>query len=185
MNIHKLNNPSDVTFRILLVSALIAFAIFGRLMPHPPNIAPIAAVAIFGGALLPRKWALSLPLLCMVVSDLFIGLHPLILYTWGSFAAIALISNSYMKKISPSIVAGASIGASILFYVVSNFGVWLEGKLYPLTFDGLVDCYVKALPFFRNTILGDLVFTAMIFGLYVVVYKLAYPSLSPFKPHSN
>lgn len=181
MKIRKLNASSEATTRIILASILIIFAVFSRLLPHPPNFAPIAAVALFGGSVLPRKWAVSLPLLSMIVSDLFIGLHPLILFTWGSFMVIALLSNGFIKSIKPLVIGGASIGASVLFYLVSNFGVWLEGRMYSLTFTGLVDCYYHALPFFRYTLLGDIAFTALLFGLYVLAYKTAFPKLTPFK----
>lgn len=171
MKVDKLSNSSDLNIKVLVAVGLIVAAVITRLLPHPANFAPIAAVALFGGAVLPRKWALSLPLFCMIISDLIIGLHPLILFTWGSFAVIAYLSGRYLKNITPLSVVGASVGASILFYLVSNFGVWLEGRLYPVTFQGLVHCYYNALPFFRNTILGDLVFSTILFGTYALAYR--------------
>jgi hypothetical protein len=168
MKIEKLNNSKDFV-QVLIVGALITFAIISRMMPHPANFAPIAAVAIFGGAILPRKLALTLPLLVMVISDLVIGLHPLIIFTWGSFIAIALLSSVYLKKITPKAIVGGSIVASILFYLVTNFGVWIEGRLYVRTFSGLMESYFNALPFFRNTLLGDLIYTGMLFGAYALV----------------
>lgn len=170
MKIQRLDASKGNGIYILLAISLITFAVFGRLLPHEPNFAPVAAVAIFGGAILPRKLALSVPLLAMIISDLFIGLHSLFLLTWASFAAIALLSNFAIKAVKPSLVVGASLGASVLFYVVSNFGVWLEGRMYPMTLSGLLDCYYQAIPFFRNTVLGDLVFTTILFGLYAFAY---------------
>ena len=159
--------------RIALALSLIIFAVSSRLMPHPANFAPIAAVAIFGGAVLPRKWAIALPLAAMVLSDLVIGLHPLIWYTWGSFVLIALASHKYVKPEKPMAILGASVGASIFFYLVTNFGVWAQGQMYSMSFAGLIRCYYMALPFFRNTLFGDLFFTGLLFGLYALVYKLA------------
>jgi hypothetical protein len=78
-----------------------------------------------------------------------------------------------MNKIRPMGVLGASLGASLFFFIATNFGVWLEGRLYPLTAEGLVSCYYNAIPFFRNTLLGDLVFSAVLFGVYVLVYRYA------------
>ncbi len=155
-----------------LALTLIAFAIISRVLPHPANFAPIAAVAIFGGAILPRKWATFLPLVAMIISDLFIGLHPLILVTWGSFAIVALASNRFLKHITPLSIGTASVGASMFFFLVSNLGVWLEGRLYALTFEGLIHCYYNALPFFRNTLLGDLFYSSLLFGAYAFVYKI-------------
>lgn len=160
---------TDLTLRVLLVVGLIVFAIVTRLLPHPPNFAPITAIAIFGGALLPRNWALLLPLGAIVASDLIIGIHPLILFTWGSFLLIGLLSYRYFNTIKSGMVVGASLLASILFFVITNFGVWLEGRLYPPTLEGLTQSYINALPFFRNTLLGDLVFSGLLFGSYVLI----------------
>jgi hypothetical protein len=164
---------NNTALKACLAFALIAFAVMNRLLPHPANFAPIAAVALFGGAILPRKWAVFLPLAAMIISDLFIGLHPLILFTWGSFALIAWLSSKFLKNINPLSVGIASIGGSLLFFLVSNFGVWVEGRLYALTFEGLVSCCYNALPFFRNTLLGDLFYSTVLFGSYAFVYRIA------------
>ena len=177
MKLQKLESNNKLGLFIALT--LIVLAVVSRVMPHPANFAPIAAIALFGGAILPRKLALSLPLMAMVISDLIIGLHPLIMFTWGSFVVIALISSYKFKHITPLLIMGSSVGASILFYLVSNFGVWIEGRLYAPTFSGLVQCYYNALPFFRNTLLGDVVFTGALFGMYAVAYVLASNQLKP------
>lgn len=163
---------NDTMLKACLALVLIAFAVTSRLLPHPANFAPIAATALFGGAILPRKWALFLPLSAMIISDLFIGLHPLVLFTWGSFAVIAWLGSKFLKGINPLSVGVASIGGSILFFLVSNFGVWAEGRLYALTFEGLVSCYYNALPFFRNTLLGDLFYSTVLFSSYAFVYRI-------------
>lgn len=170
--VNKIQKNQQLKLQIALAVALIIFAALSRFLPHPANFAPIAAIAIFGGAVLPRKWAVYLPLIAMIVSDIFIGLHSLVLFTWGSFALIALFSNKWLKHISPTNLGIASLSASTLFFVVTNFGVWLEGKLYPHTFDGFISCYYNALPFFRNTVLGDLVYTGLLFGSYALAFKL-------------
>ncbi|MBW3568603.1 hypothetical protein KY385_00535 [Candidatus Parcubacteria bacterium] len=163
--------PSDLKIKIVLAICLIIFAIIFRLFPHPANFAPIAAVAIFAGAILPMRWALTLPLAAIIASDLIIGMHSLILFTWGSFLAIAWLCSRYLKNIKAVNIGFASLGASTLFYLVSNFGVWLEGRLYPPTLEGLISCYYNALPFFRNTLLGDLAYSALIFGAYYLACK--------------
>jgi hypothetical protein len=165
---------SDLILKILLAFGLIVFAVAMRILPHPSNIAPVAAVAIFAGTILPKRLAYSLPLLIMMASDFMIGLHPLIAFTWGSFLVIAILSSVYLRKISAPNLVLASLGASSLFFVVTNFGVWLEGKLYHHTLTGLADCYYNALPFFRNTLIGDLAYTGVIFGLYALVYRIVF-----------
>lgn len=172
MHIQKLDNTSNLA-KLAIVGALILFAVMSRLVDHPANFTGIAAAAIFGGAILPKRWALTLPILAMIASDLIIGLHPLIIYTWGSFVLIALLSYRYLKNISPGSVVVASLSASILFYVVTNFGVWAEGRMYAMSLQGLIQCYSNAIPFFRNTLAGDLVFTSLLFVMYAFASSFA------------
>jgi hypothetical protein len=173
MKINTIIKNNEYVIKILLVGSLILLAIIFRLLPHPPNFTPIAALAIFGGAILPKKWALFLPLTAMIVSDLIIGMHSLIWVTWGSFLIIALASNRIINKIRPLTITGASLSASLFFFVATNLGVWLEGRLYPLNVSGLINCYYNAIPFFRNTLLGDLAYSTILFGAYFLVYRYA------------
>jgi len=166
-----------ITFKekpaLFIALILIVFAIMGRVLPHPANFAPVAAVALFSGALLPRRLALVVPLTVMIASDLIIGLHPTIYATWGSFAVIALVSSFKFKKVSVNNVVFSSIAASVFFYITSNFAVWLEGRLYSYTLADLMRCYFNAIPFFRNTLLGDMVFSVSLFGLFALAMSLA------------
>lgn len=171
MKIHRFNRPSDFVIRLSLVAILMVIAVATRLMPHPANFTSVAAVALLGGSLLPRKWALSLPLLIMVVSDLIIGLHPLVLFTWGSFAVIAFASHRYMRQVNAGSVVLSSLSASVFFYLVTNFGVWLQGQMYTMNWQGLMTCYYNAIPFFRNTMAGDLVYSVVLFGAYALAAK--------------
>ena len=166
-------DTSGFRAQLLLAVGLIALAVFSRVLPHPANFTPVAAVAIFGGAVLPRRWAVTLPLVAMIISDLIIGLHPLIAYTWGSFALIALGSSWFMRKVNVRSAIGASLSASVLFFLVTNFGVWAEGRLYDRTLPGLIQCYYNALPFFRGTLMGDLVFVGLLFGAYALAKNLS------------
>ena len=164
----------DNIIKLLIALSLVTCAVIFRLLPHPANFTPIAAIAIFGGAILPKKWALSLPLTAMITSDLLIGLHSLVWITWGSFLLIALASSRFLHKISPARILVASLSASVFFFVVTNFGVWLEGRLYAPTLDGFWSCYINALPFFRNTFLGDIVFSTVLFGAHFLIYRYAF-----------
>lgn len=163
------NLRSETYINIAIVIALVVFVVAARTAPHPANFAPVAAVALFGGAVLPRRWAVVAPLLAMIASDLIIGLHPLVLFTWGSFALIALASSAWLKGMSPIKIGLSSIGASVFFYVVTNFGVWAQGKMYAMNMHGLIDCYINALPFFRGTLAGDLFYTGVLFSVYAFV----------------
>ena len=175
-----LQDQSNLSAKLVLAVGLVILAASTRLMPHPANFAGIAAVALFGGALLPRAWALTLPLASMIVSDLIIGLHPLIFFTWGTFAAIAFLSSKYLRKVTAFSVVGASVGASLLFYLVTNFAVWLQGDMYPMTLQGLMHCYYMAIPFFRGTLFGDLVYSGLLFGTYALAYRYSFPGQKAF-----
>jgi len=156
-----------------LVVALVALGILGRWLPHPPNFAPIAAIAIFAGTMLPRRYAIIVPMVAIIASDLFIGLHSTIFYTWGSFAVIALFSSNYLRgRVGFVNTTATTVGASVLFFLVTNFGVWAQGKMYTLTFSGLMHSYTNGLPFFRNTLAGDLFYTSALFGLYYLGVKV-------------
>ena len=151
---------------------VVLMAVVMRFLPHPANIAPIAAMALFGGAYLNKKYAVVLPLLAMLISDLFLGFHKTMLFVYGSFLIASIIGINLKNKVKIKPVLGASLLSSVVFYVVTNFGVWLTSGMYEMTFLGLIKCYVLAIPFFRNTIAGDLFYTVMMFGGYEIVLRL-------------
>ena len=139
--------------RDLIILSLLVLAVITRLLPHPPNVTPITAIALFGGCNIKDKnLAFVLPLLCMFLTDLFLGFHMIMPFVYLSFMCI-----SYIGINSEKITNGTIFGSSLLFFLVTNFGVWFFG--YPNTLAGLVSCYTLALPFFVNTIIGDLFFT--------------------------
>lgn len=138
------------------VFGLILIAILTRLLPHPPNFAPITSIALFSGFHFANKrLALFVPLIAMFISDLFIGVHSLIPVIYLSFLLISILSF-YMKSLSISNV----VLASTLFFVMSNLGVWYF--YYPLTWAGLTSCFVLAIPFFVNALVGDLFYTSVL-----------------------
>ncbi|MGD1044936.1 MAG: DUF6580 family putative transport protein [Bacteroidota bacterium] len=153
---------------ILISSALILAAALSRILPHPDNFTPIAAMALAGGVYFNKRIALVVPLAALVISDLFIGFHNTILFVYGSFLLIGLIGLWLKSHKKPLPIFGATLFSSILFFVVTNFGVWLTGGgwFYPKTWQGLIECYTLAIPFFRNTVAGDLVYTVVLFGLF-------------------
>lgn len=164
-------NSKKISLAIAI--SLITFAVSLRLLPHPANFAPMAAVAIFGGAILPKRYAIGVPLAAMAISDLFIGFHSLIAVTWGSYAFIAVASSRWLSK--PTLIRGASItlSSSIFFFIITNFAVWLTSGMYAHTWAGLVRCFEMALPFFRNTATSDLIYTGALFGAYALVIRLS------------
>ena len=140
----------------VFVVSLIFFAILSRFLPHPPNFTPIAATALLSSKGFDNRWVVFLiPIVSLFISDLFIGLHATIPFVYISFILIALL-GLYVKKINIVSV----LLSSTIFFLVSNFGVWL--LYYPISTEGLLQCYTLALPFFLNTVLGDLVYGALL-----------------------
>lgn len=159
--------------RFLVLTGMVFAGVLARLMPHPPNFTPIAATALFGGAYFAsRKAAFLVPLSAMYLSDLFLGFfvydfgwfHEQMPFVYASFAVTVWLGMLIRHRRSPLRVGGAALTGSIVFFIVSNLGVWAVGTLYPKTVNGLLTCYVAAIPFFRNTVAGDLIFTVVLFG---------------------
>ncbi len=173
MKMMRLDNSSSIYLKIAVVVALVLFVVLARTAPHPANFAPVAAVALFAGAILPRKWALSAPLAAMIASDLIIGMHSLVFVTWGSFLLIALASHRFLGNVNKTKVVLGSVSASVFFFIATNFAVWAQGMMYPLNAGGLIHSYVNALPFFRGTLTGDLFYSGVLFGAYAFVTYLA------------
>jgi hypothetical protein len=162
----------DVTKRATAIAvALIIAGVVLRLLPHPANFAPIGAIALFGGAVLPLRLAWWLPVAAMVVSDTFLGFHDTIMFTWSGFLLVALFGVALRNVNNWLRVPVGVLGSGIIFYVVSNFGVWASGTLYPTTLQGLVECYVAAIPFFKTSLLADFVYASVLFGAYALATR--------------
>ncbi len=155
-------------FQLFAALALIAFGISLRLLPHPANFAPITAISIFGGAVLPRRFAVWVPLAAMALSDLFIGVYSTMWVTWGCYLLIALASSRWLRKLNVLRGTSLALASSLFFFVVTNFAVWVQSGMYARTWSGLTQCYAMALPFFRNTAVSDLCFTGLLFGMYAL-----------------
>lgn len=161
---------------------MILLAVLIRLIPHPANFAPITALALFGGVFLPKRYAFVLPIAALLVSDLFIGFYGLeMIFVYGSFLLSGLIGLWVRNHLGLLNLLGGTLLASVLFFLVTNFGVWIDPRSwYIKDFSGLMQSYYLGLPFFRNSLLGDLFFTAAFFGGYILV-KNTLKSILPAK----
>lgn len=151
--------------RLLVLLSLVAAAAAARLLPHPPNVTPVAAIALFGGAYISdTRLAFVVPLAAMFLSDMMLGFYPHMEVVYLSFAVIVGIGLllRHHRRLVP--IVGATLAAAVLFFLLTNLGVWAFSGLYPKTLAGLTTCYVAAIPFFRNMLLGDLVYAALLFG---------------------
>lgn len=149
---------------VFIISAIF-LAIFSRFLPHLPNFTPIAAIALLSSKGFNNQWwAYLIPIISLFISDLIIGLHGTIPFVYLSFVLIAYL-GSRVKRIG----LGTVLLSSMVFFLVSNFGVWLLH--YPTNLSGLVQCYTLALPFFLNTILGDLVYSVLLIYPFYALQK--------------
>jgi hypothetical protein len=153
----------------------IVAAILIRLLPHPWNATPMGALFLFSGATMRSKRdSLLVPMAALLVSD-FLVIHLIYggkyawftPYTWAGFLLVGLIGWALRDKITVARVAAGTLAGSVTFFLITNFGVWASWKMYPPTWAGLTECYVAALPFFRDALLGDLSYAAIMFGSYV------------------
>ncbi len=166
-----------VTPKLMIVSGIIIFAALMRLVPHYPNFTPVAALALYGGAHLGKRWlAFVIPLAAMFLSDLFLGFHNFMIPVYVSFLLVVLLGTLLRNNIKIATVAGGAIAGSILFFLITNFAVWAGSPFYPQTFAGLMQSYTMAIPFFHSSLLGDLFFSGVFFGGFYLVQNY-YPSL--------
>lgn len=178
-----------INTRFGVLALMVLTAAFSRLLPHPPNFAPIGAMALFGAAYFSKKHlALMLPIVAMWLSDLVINnviyaqyfdgftfFYQGFYWTYGAFLAIGILGFLLLKIVKVQNVLLSSILAALLFFAISNFGVWQSGVMYPKTFSGLMTCYTAGVPFLKNAILGNLVYSSVLFGAF---------ELAQYKYHS-
>ena len=163
--------------RLIVPIILIALAAASRLLPHPPDFTPLAAMALFGGAYFSdRRIAFALPFIALLLSDLVLGLHGTMPFVYLGFGATVLIGMALRGKVRVLPVAGAAITSSVLFFVLTNFGVWLIGDMYPRDVGGLMLCYIAAIPFFQYSVAGDFLYTGLLFGGMAVVERYLQPA---------
>ncbi len=167
----------------LLLAGMIVLAALSRLLPHPPNFSPVEAMALFGGAYFAnRAWAIVVPLIAMVLSDIGLGLmfggsymsYVASLSFWSVYVCIALstvLGFGLRGKVSGANVLGYSLAGSVLFFVVTNFTTWFGSTMYPQTGSGLVAAYVAGIPFFNWTVLGTLFYSAVLFGGFALLRR--------------
>lgn len=163
-----MKNKDIIFFGIILLAAA-----FCRLVipDSLPNFSPIAAIALFSGACIQdRRFAIILPLASLFLSDLVLGLHGTMFFTYAGFMGIFLIGRYFKPRLGLSMLL-ASLAGSIFFYLITNFGYWI---LYSpeKSLGGIFKAYFDAIPFFRNTLAGDLFFSTCLFGLFAIYQKI-------------
>ena len=161
--------------RLSLAIALVILGTLMRVVPHPWNLTPVGAVALFSGACFDRKrWAFAVPLAALFASDSLLeiftghGYHSLMPVIYATFALIVVFGMIlYDRRHSPFAVASGAVASATIFYIVSNFAMWTISTIYPKTATGLIACYVAAIPFYGTMLLGDIVYAALLFRTFV------------------
>ena len=187
MEIQK--NKLNMSFNYLVIlSVLIVLGVAGRLLPHPPNFTPMAAIALFAGFIfLKRYMAVIAVVVTMLLTDYFaFGYLSAEWFAsksmWVVYLALLfpiVFKNFLQKKLGLFRVAGAALASSTVFFIATNFAVWAFSPMYEKTLEGLVLCYTMAIPFFQNTVAGDLIWSGVIFGTYFLLRN--YSNLQIFK----
>jgi hypothetical protein len=163
----------SLILRGAVVATMIVLAAALRIIPHPWNLAPIGAMALFSGAMFKNRWmAFTLPMASLFAGDLFVGFHKLIFVVYASFAISVAIGRWLGESRGAARIGGAVFLGAAQFFVVSNFAVWAIGGFYPKTVEGLVNCFVAGVPFFWNTIAGDGLYAGILFGGFALAEKM-------------
>jgi hypothetical protein len=175
--------------RFFLALTLVVAGVVIRVVPHPWNFAPIGAIALFAGAHFDRRSSgFLIPLIAMFCGDTLLeiftrdqGYHSLMGVVYATYALIAVAGIAIRdKRTSPFTVGLTTIGASVLFFITTNFANWIWSPLYAKTIDGLVACYIAAIPFFGNTLASDAIFTAILFGTFAIAERRV-PMFAPVR----
>src|SRR5713226_1677372 len=169
----KLRVNDEALLKTASALAMICVAGALRIAPHPWNLAPVGAIALFSGAVLHNRWmALAFPLLALFAGDAFIGFHKLMPVVYASFVVSVAIGMLLREKRTVPRVAMAILAGSVQFFIVTNFAVWLAFDTYPRTLTGLAACYAAGIPFFWNTLASDALYSALLFGGFALAEKL-------------
>jgi len=166
----KVSKIREIGKNLAVPLAFIILGALSRLLPHLPNATPVGALALFSGFYLPKKQAFLVPLLAMAAADLFLGGHSTLLWVYGSFLLIVALGFLLKGRLKAENVILASLSSSILFFLITNFGVWASTSMYSKDLAGLLQSYVMGIPFLRPTVLGDLFYSGVIFGSYAFFF---------------
>lgn len=160
-------------FDLFLAVILILLVTLSRNAGLAPNISLITGISLFSGFIFKgSRWAYILPMFGLLVSDYFLGFYSGMLWVYAAFA-VSIYLGSLIRNPRLTTILGAAFAASFMFFLISNFGVWTGGILYPKTASGLKDCFIMALPFFRNSLISDLLSTLVIFRCYAFINSVA------------
>ena len=153
----------------IFIIFLIVVASLIRLAPHPPNFTPILSIALFSGVFLKNKYGFLIPMIIMVLSDFYIGNYQMSIWVYSSLLILYFIGEN-SQKLNTNFILKTSVLGSFIFFLTTNFGVWIVG--YPKSLDGILTCYIAALPFYKNTLISTLLYSSVFYLIYVLSLKV-------------
>ncbi len=179
------------TSRFIFITVAILLAAFSRMVPHMQNFSPLGAIVLFGAAHLTKKWQVFLiPLLATWLSDLFINnviyapynpqfvwFYEGFYWQYGSYLLIAVAAIFIFNKVNTQKIVIGALSSSAIFFFITNAGCWVGNPAYPQNIGGLISCYAAGIPFLKGTLLGDLFYSAILFGSYYFA-QLKFPKLA-------
>ena len=154
-----------MNLKYMIAFALMLIASMSRLLPHPYNFTPIAAITIFSSTYFDKKISIIVALFSMLISDYFLGFYSGMEWIYGSMIIGTFLGYSLKNDVSIRKIGMVVLANSFSFYLITNFGVWLNSLMYEKSISGLITCYVAAIPFYRNSLAGDVFYTFSIFGV--------------------
>lgn len=181
-----MNQHQKINLRFAIPAGLILLLSFSRILPHPYNFSPLSAIGLFGAAFFSRKWqAFLIPLAATALSDIFInnviyaGANPTFIWFydgayWQYISYILIIVSGlliFRRKINLQRIITGALLASIIFFLISNFGTWYSTGLYPKTPAGLLECYTAGIPFIKGTLSGNLFYSGVLFGSFFLIRR--------------
>ena len=153
--------------RYMLILFLIFIGVMSRIYPYAPNFTPMLSIALLSGFYSKNRFFVLLPILIMLMSDIMLGNHAIVPWVYSSFILIFALGY-FIKKSSYSYILIFSIFSSVIFFIISNLGVWFTGG-YSYSFNGLIACYTAAIPFFKNTLISTILYSSLIHAVVSVV----------------
>jgi hypothetical protein len=167
------NEKLSLLLRGAVIVTLITLSAVLRIVPHPWNLTPVGAMALFSGAMFRNRWtAFLLPLASLFAGDVFVGFHKLMLIVYASFAISVAIGRWLCENRSLARIGGAVFLGAAQFFVITNFAMWALGGFYPKTAAGLATCFMAGVPFFWNTLAGDALYAGILFGGFALAEKM-------------
>ncbi|MEO8002861.1 MAG: DUF6580 family putative transport protein [Arenimonas sp.] len=159
------NQNSSIAPGPIALTVMIVLAALSRILPHPFNFTPIEAMALFGAAYYAnRALSIAVPLLAMLLADFFLGFHSGMPVIYGTIIVISILGFALRGKVTPLRVASFGLVSATLFFLITNFAVWLEGSMYPMNMSGLLACYIAGIPFFHWQLAGVATYSVILFG---------------------